>query len=383
MDRLRNELVDIIEWIDDPQTTLVWRFPRYRNEIKHGAKLIVRPGQMAVLVNEGRIADQFQPGTHTLETKNLPILRTILSWPYGFESPFKAEVYFVSTRQLTGLKWGTPNPIMMRDADFGPIRLRAFGTYNLQCTDPKALLEQLVGTDGQFETDEVSELVRSVVVSSFADVLGSSNIAALDLAANYQEIGGAVREKAAEVLAREYGLDMPQFFVVNVSLPEQVEKALDTRSSIGVIGDMTRFQQYQMGEAMRAAAENPSGGGASEGIGLGAGFAMAQAMANQMMQRQAAGPAAGPAVGSVTAPPMMSAGGPPPPPPVTPAVAWYVAAEGRTLGPFSLAQLGELVAQNQLQRDSLVWRAGFAAWTAGSEVGEVAALFGPPPPPSA
>ena len=381
MERLRHELIDIIEWIDDPHQTLVWRFPRHRNEIKHGAKLIVRPGQTAVMVSEGQIADVFQPGTHTLETKNLPILRTILSWPYGFESPFKCEVYFVSTRQISGLKWGTPNPIMMRDADFGPVRLRAFGTYNLQCQDPKQLLEQLVGTDGEFEADEVSELIRSVVVSSFADVVGSANIAALDLASKYSEIGEAVRAKVVAEIAGEYGLDMPQFFLVNVSLPEEVEKALDTRSSIGVIGDMTKFQQYQMGEAMRAAAENPSGGGASEGIGLGAGFAMAQAMANQMMQRQAAAP--GPAVAAVP-----GAGGaaapvaPPPLPPMAQAV-WHAAVQGRSQGPFTAAQLAELIAQGQVERDTLVWKAGFANWTPASEVGEVAQLFGPPPLPGA
>jgi membrane protease subunit (stomatin/prohibitin family) len=367
MDTFRHELVDIVEWIDDPQHTLVWRFPRYRNEIKHGAKLIVRPGQIAVFVSEGRIADAFEPGTHSLTTKNLPILRTILSWQYGFESPFKSEVYFVSTRQITGLKWGTPNPIMLRDADFGPIRLRAFGTYNLRCTDAKVLLEQLVGTDGVYETDEVNELVRSVIASSFADVLGSSNVAALDLASKYQELAEQVRQRVASQLGSGYGLDMPALFIVNVSLPEEVEKALDARSSIGVLGDMGRYQQYQMGKAMVEAAQNPGGGGAAEGMGMGMGFAMAQQMANQMAQ-QGAGAAAGGA-------------GVPPPPPGAQAAIWFVAEQGRSLGPFLPAQLVELAAQGRLRRESPVWRSGFSDWRVAAEVPEVGALLGPPPAP--
>ncbi len=379
LDRLRLELIDIIEWIDDPHATLVWRFPRYRNEIKHGAKLIVRPGQVAILVNEGQLADVFGPGTHTLETKNVPILRTLQSWATGFESPFKCEVYFVSTRQITGLKWGTPNPIMMRDADFGPIRLRAFGTYNVQCKDPRALLEQLVGTDAQFEADEVAEMLRSFIASSFADVVGSANVAALDLAANYTELADSVRQKVVADLGGEYGLDLPQLFIVNVSLPEQVEKALDTRTSIGVIGDMTRYQQYQMGEAMRAAAENPAGGGAAEGMGLGAGFAMASAMANQMNAAQQQ-----PQMSPVGAPmvPMAPAAMTPPPPPPAPMPTWYIAESGNTLGPFTAPQLAELVAQGRLLRETPVWRAGFAAWQQAGEVPEIGTLLGPPPAPA-
>lgn len=375
MKHLRNELIDIIEWVDDPGNTLVWRFPRYRNEIKWKAKLIVRPGQMAVFVSEGQIADVFNPGTHTLETKNLPILRTILSWAYGFESPFKAEVYFVSTRQLTGLKWGTPNPIMMRDPDFGPIRLRAFGTYNLQCRDPRALIEQLVGTDSNFETDELRELIRSFIISSFADVVGSADVAALDLAANYQELAEQVRTNVASNIDDEYGLSLPQLFIVNVSLPEEVEKALDKRSSIGVIGDMDRFQQYQMGEAMVRAAENTGGGGGAEGMGLGMGFAMANQMARQL---------GGPIMGQqqVGAAPMAGGGQMPPPVPVQPMVAWHLVEGGRTVGPFNAPQVAELVAQGRLTRESLVWRAGFSGWLSASDVPEVASMLGPPPPPA-
>ncbi|MEM6734166.1 MAG: SPFH domain-containing protein, partial [Myxococcota bacterium] len=268
-DKLKAELIDIVEWIDDTRHTLVWRFPRYHNQIKQGAQLIVRPGQVAVFVNQGQLADVFEPGQHTLETANLPILSTLAGWKYGFDSPFKAEVYFVSTRQITELKWGTPNPIMLRDADFGPVRLRAFGTYTLKATDPRALLTELVGTDGVFEADEITELLRSIINETFADVLGESKIAALDLAANYRELGEQLRAAVVERIDDEYGLDVPLLNIVNISLPPEVEKALDTRSSMGVIGDMNKYQQYQMGTAMLAAAENPAGGGASDGMGLG------------------------------------------------------------------------------------------------------------------
>ena len=373
IEKLRGEVVDIIEWLDDSQSTIVWRFPRYQNEIKHGAQLVVRAGQVAVFVHEGKIADVFEPGIHELTTRNLPILATILGWKYGFESPFKCEVYFVSTRQITGLKWGTPNPVMLRDADFGPIRLRAFGTYTLQAKDAKLLIEQLVGTDGVFEADEVTELLRSVIVSAFADVLGSSKIAALDLASNYNEMAATVRAEVVERVNKEFGLDVPQLFVVNISLPEEVEKALDTRSSMSVIGNMGEFQQYQMGQAMIKAAENPSGGGAAEGMGLGMGFAMASQMANQMGQAQAGGAPMGGIPGMPAAP------GSPPPPPV--AISWFVAENGATLGPFTGPQMQAMAGQGRIGGASMIWRAGMAGWANMSQVPELGALTPPPPPP--
>ena len=183
LDKLRGELVDIIEWMDHTSDTLVWRFPRYHNQLKNGAQLIVRPGQMAVFVHRGKLADVFEPGNYELKTDNLPIMGTLQGWKHGFESPFKSEVYFVSTRQVTNLKWGTPNPIMLRDPDYGPIRLRAFGNYTLKAVDPRALLQELVGTDSVFEADEVTELIRSIINTAFADLIGESKIAALDLAA--------------------------------------------------------------------------------------------------------------------------------------------------------------------------------------------------------
>ncbi|MFO1052158.1 MAG: SPFH domain-containing protein [Planctomycetota bacterium] len=357
--KLRSEFIDIIEWLDDTNHTLVWRFPRYHNQIKNGAMLIVRPGQVAVFVHEGKLADVFEPGTHELQTRNLPILSTLQGWKYGFDSPFKAEVYFVSTRTVTDLKWGTPNPIMLRDPEFGPIRLRAFGTYTLRALDPKVLLTELVGTDGVYETAALETLMRGVINEALADVLGSSQIAALDLARNYQSMAARLRDAVAERIDDEYGLDVPQLFIVNISLPEEVEKALDARTSMGVLGDLNRFQQYQMGQAMTQAASNPGGGG-SEGLGMGMGFAMAQ---------QAARAFTGPSGGAPSVPPPM------------PSAVWHVAQAGQALGPFDLGQMQQLVRGGQLRRETLVWSAGMAAWVSASSVAELAALFGPPAPP--
>ncbi len=361
-DKLRGEIVDIIEWIDDTRHTICWRFPRYRNQIKNGAQLIVRPGQIAVFVHEGRIADVFEPGRYELTTNNIPILSTIQGWKHGFDSPFKCEVYFVSTRQITDLKWGTPNPIVLRDPDFGPVRVRAFGTYTLRAQDPRALLRELVGTDGVFEAEEVTELLRSAIVTAFADLLGEAKIGVLDLASNYQELSDQLRDAVVERVDDEYGLDVPALFVVNVSLPEAVEKALDTRSGIGVMGDLNRFQQYQMGNAMMAAAENPAGGGAAEGMGLGMGFALANRMAGGIG-------------GSIGAAPV--------PPPV-PTRTWHLAVDGQSTGPWGTQHIANGIASGQVSRDSLVWSQGFSEWIPAGSVPELASLFGavPPPPPS-
>ena len=358
MDKLRAELIDIVEWVDDSRHTLVWRFPRYHNQIKYGSQLIVRPGQEAIFVQQGVVADVFGAGQHTLESKNLPVLSTLLGWKYGFDSPFKAEVYFVNTRQITDLKWGTPNPIMMRDADFGSVRVRAFGTYTLKARDPRTLLCELVGTDSAFEVDEISELLRSIVNTTFADLIASSEIAVLDLASNYRELSDQLRQMVVERVDNEYGLEIPQLYIVNISLPAEVEQALDTRTSMGVIGDMARYQAYQLGQAMPVAAANPAGGLAGAGVGLGMGMAMAAPMMSGI------GPAAG---------------APPPPP----SVSWHIAENGQSVGPFNAAQLSEAVAAGRLRPESLVWSAGMAGWLPVSQVPALAALFqtGPPPLP--
>jgi membrane protease subunit (stomatin/prohibitin family) len=360
MDKLRAELIDIVEWIDDSRHTLVWRFPRYHNQIKYASQLIVRPGQEAIFVHQGKVADVFRPGQYRLETKNLPILSTLQGWVYGFDSPFKAEVYFVNTRQLTDLKWGTPNPVIMRDSDFGTVRVRAFGNYTLKAVDPKTLLRELVGADSSFDADEISELLRSIINSAFADMVASSDIAVLDLASNYSELSEKLRGLVTERIDDEYGLEIPQLYIVNISLPAEVEKALDTRTSMNAIGDMAQFQAYQMGQAMPTAAANPAGGIAGAGLGLG----MGMSMAGQMMPGRAT-------------PAPAQASPPPPPPPA----AWHIAENGQAVGPFASSQLGEAVAEGRLRPDTLVWTAGMSDWVAAGQVPQLAYLFQPHPPP--
>jgi membrane protease subunit (stomatin/prohibitin family) len=370
-DKLKGELIDIIEWLDSSGDTMVWRFPRYENEIKYGAKLIVRESQAAVFVNEGQIADVFQPGTHTLETRNLPILSTIKGWKYGFSSPFKAEVYYTSMRRFTDLKWGTKNPVMLRDAEFGPVRLRAFGTYSMRVVRPDVFVREIAGTDAHFKTDEISDQLRNIIVSRFTDILGESKIPVLDLAANYDELGEFVRKRIAPEF-EAYGLELPQLFVENVSLPPAVEEVLDKRTSMGVVGNLSAFTQFQAAQAIESAAKNPSGTAAA-GIGMGMGFAMA----NQMGQALAPGGApVSPGAGSG---PGASPAGPPPLP--SAGAVWFAAIGGQQAGPFDETMLASQAKSGLIQRETLVWRPGMANWTAAREVAELSPLFASVPPP--
>lgn len=368
-DKLRGELIDIVEWLDDSNDTLAWRFERHGNEIKNGAQLIVREGQRAVFVDQGRLADVFDPGRYELQTSNLPILSTLQGWKHGFESPFKAEVYFISTRQFTDLKWGTKNPIILRDAEFGPIRLRAFGSYALRVGDPGAFLREIVGTDGHFTADEITEQLRNIVVSRVADLVAESAIPALDLAANYDELGGFVKERISpEFLGM--GIDLTQFLVENISLPEAVEKVLDERTSMGIVGDLSKYTQFQAAQAMRDAASNEGGGGlAAGGMGAGLGMAMGQAMAQGLAGGGAPGgtPAAPPpAPGATTPPPLLQV---------------YVAQDGAQTGPFPLNTLQELARTGRLGRDTLVWMEGMAAWLPAGQVPQLISVFPSSPPP--
>ncbi|MGP1345392.1 MAG: SPFH domain-containing protein [Phycisphaerales bacterium] len=364
--KLRGELIDIIEWPDDNPSVLVWKFQRHNNEIKNGAQLTVRPGQVAVFVDEGRIADVFQPGRHKLDTANLPILSTIRGWKYGFVSPFKVDVYFVATRQFTDLKWGTMNPVMLRDPEFGPVRLRAYGTYAIKASNAATLINAVAGAGSSFTIDGITEQLRNVIVSRFTDVLGESGIPILDLAANYDELSDFLRQRIATKI-NEYGLDLTTLLVENISLPPNVEEALDKRSSMGIIGDLSKYTQYQTAEAIGDAAKNP-GGGMGDAMGLGAGFAMAQQMASTLNNPNANNPNA-------------RAASPPPPPGAPHQPAFHLYANSQQTGPFAHDQLRHLAATGALTPDTLVWSPGMSNWTRAAEVPALAPILSPPPPP--
>ncbi|MEM8629623.1 MAG: SPFH domain-containing protein [Pseudomonadota bacterium] len=365
-DFLSGEFIDVIHWVDDTRDTMVWRFERHGHEIKYGAKLTVREGQSAVFVHEGQLADVFTPGLYMLETNNMPVMTTLQHWDHGFRSPFKSEIYFVSTRRFTDLKWGTKNPIMMRDPEFGPTRIRAFGTYSVRVIDPARFLIEIVGTDGEFTMDEISFQIRNIIVQEFSRVIAGSGIPVLDMAANTADLGKLIATEISGTI-KEYGLELPELYIENISLPPAVEAALDKRTSMGLAGDLGKFTQYSAAEAMTAAATNPAGGGMAAGLGAGMGMAMAGQMAGPWGQRA---PAAAPA-----APPA------PPPPPVE--HVWHIAENGQTSGPFSKADLGRKVSDGSLTRQTHVWTAGQDGWMRAEDVPELAQLFTvmPPPPP--
>lgn len=359
-DKVRGELIDIIQWLDPSNDTMVYRFERYNNQIKYGAQLTVREGQAAAFVNEGTIADVFPPGMYTLETKNLPILSTLQGWKYGFNSPFMAEVYFCSTRQFTDLKWGTMNPIMLRDPEFGPIRVRAFGTYVVRVKDPATFIRQIVGTDGHFTVDEIVNQLRDLIVSRFAETIGQSKIPVLDLAANYGELGKFMTQKIGPEF-ESYGLELTKLLVENVSLPPAVEEALDKRSSMGIVGNLAAYTQFNIANSIPDAARNP-GGLAAAGAGLGMGMAMAGPMAQAMSGQPAQQPG-------------------PVPPPIPGSAAYFVAIGGQRTGPFDMQALSAQAASGALTRQTLVWAQGMAQWTQAGQVPELASIFAAVPPP--
>ncbi|MCI2394228.1 SPFH domain-containing protein [Aliiroseovarius sediminis] len=370
-DFLTGEFIDVIHWVDDTRDTLVWRFEREGHEIKYGAKLTVREGQAAVFVHEGQLADVFTPGLYMLETNNMPILTTINHWDHGFKSPFKSEIYFVSTTRFNDLKWGTKNPIMLRDPEFGPTRIRAYGTYSVRVSDPAKFLVEIVGTDGEFTMDEISFQIRNIIVQAFSRVIAGAGIPVLDMAANTADLGALIATEISGIVA-EYGLIIPEFYIENISLPPAVEAALDKRTSMGIAGDLGAFTQYSAAEAMTAAAQNPNGGG---GMGAGLGMGLGMAMAGQMAQ---SGPWGG--APAATAPAKST---PPPPPPVE--RVWHIADDGETKGPFSKAAMGRMAALGGVTRDSHVWTPGQDGWMRAEDVAELAQLFTvlPPPPPGA
>ncbi len=360
------QFIDVIEWLDDSSDTMVYRFERHNNEIKYGAKLIVRESQVAVFVNEGEIADIMQPGTYELETKNIPILTSLKHWDHAFNSPFKAEVYFLNTKRFTDLKWGTKNPITVRDPEFVMVRLRAFGTYEMRLKDPEIFLKEVVGTDGHFTTDEIDAQLTNLIVSKFATVLGSSGIPVLDLAANYEEFGKFVTEKISPYFD-EYGLSLTKMLIENISLPPEVEKALDKRTSRALTGNLDDNLKYNMGEAVGSAGEGGSST-MSDMMGMGAGLAMAGQMGNMFNPQQNQQNQNAPAQ---QAQPTM-------PPPMPTQTTYFVAVDGKAQGPHDMATIKTMVQNNTISRDTLVWTEGMGEWEKASA--KIGNLFSSQPP---
>ena len=355
-DAIKGQFIDVVEWLDDTSDTLAYRFERQGNEIKNGARLTVRPGQEAIFVNEGTVADEFPSGSYTLETKNLPILTTLGAWKSGFNSPFKAEVYFFNLKQFTGNKWGTPAPITLRDPELGPVRMRAFGSYSLRIGHPRTLLQELVSTDGRFEAEEITEQLRAFIVQRFITWIGASGISVYDYAAKYAEIGETMRHDLQGEFA-QFGLELTNVTIESIGLPPEVEAALDKRTQMNIVGDLNRYTQFQVANSVEESARSGGGGNAAMEMAMGV------ALGNQMMNNLSAPTGAGT------------------PPPLPQASSWFVGEGGQQTGPFDIDALTARAATGALRRDSLVWKQGMAAWTAAGQLQELAGIFGAVPPP--
>jgi len=358
-DKLKAELIDIVQWLDDTNDTLVYRFERYGNEIKYNARLVVREGQMAVFINEGQLADVFAPGRHALTHRNLPVRATLKGWKYGFESPFKAEVYFCSTRQFTNLKWGTPGPVTMRDPEFGAVRVTAFGLYSIRIKEPALFIREIVGTDGTFTTEQIADNLRGKIGTCIKEVMPEAEIPIIDLESKVVQLGETLRARIAPAL-EALGLDLTEVQVQDVGLPDELERAIDKAGAMRAIGSMQTYTQYETASSINDAANNPAGlaaAGVGVGMGLGLGGQMAGAMGN---------------VPAGQSRPLT-----PPPLPLQ----LFVAVNGQQSGPFDLAVLQQMARSGQLNRDSLVWKQGLAVWTAAGQVAEISEVFGAVPPP--
>jgi excisionase family DNA binding protein len=296
MDFIKGELLEIVEWTDDSRDTLSWRFPDDDKAIKNGAQLIVRESQVAQFVYVGEFGDTFGPGKHRLTTDNIPVLTRLKSWPFGFNSPFKADVYFVTTRLFTGNKWGTSNPVMLRDNDFGIVRVRAFGTYDFKIVDAKVFLREVAGSDHNFRLDEFGDTMRSRIVSVFTDAIASAKIPVLDVASRYTELGEALLPLINPAIVAKYGIEIGSFIVENVSVPPEVEEAIDKRSSMAAVGNLNDFVKFQMARGL----ETGGAGAAGTAVELAVGFGLAQ----QMMKEGLMG---GHATPTVAVPPLSAA----------------------------------------------------------------------------
>ncbi len=367
--KLSHEFIDIVEWLDNSDDTIVHRFERYQNEIKNEAKLIVREGQVAVFINEGKLADVFKPGTYTLNTQNLPILATLKGWKYGFNSPFKAEVYFVNTRLFTDEKWGTKNAVILSDERFGLTEIRAFGTYSFRIQDAGKFVVDVVGTDGNFTNYEINEHLKSLIVTRFTDTIGTANLPIELYAANTSELS----ETCQEVMQPEFGrvgIQLERFYIENVSMPEELKKEIFEYSRIDKL-DLGKLTQFKTAKAIEEAAKN-EGGTAGAGMGMGMGFVLAQQMGGMMNPQMAQQPIAGQQVAAV-------------PPPMPTQVLYHYAVNGTQMGPVGFDKLKELFANRTINKDSLVWKQGMSNWAALKDIEELKLFLGgntPPPLPT-
>jgi len=361
------QFLDVIQWMDDSRDTLVYRFPMFQQAIQDGGKLVVREGQAAVFIAEGRLSEVFGPGTYTLSSNTKAIASFFESIKYALNYPYKGDVYFVSTRQYTDQKWGTANPIIMRDKDFGMVRIRAFGVFAYRISDPAVFLREIVGTNGWLTTDEINGQLKRKLVSALADTIGEAKIPLLDLMGQYMDLGDALRQRLNGWFQENYGITLTDFVVENISVPPEVEKMMDKRTSMGVVGDMGAFTQFQAANALEDAAKRPGGGGAFMEAGLG--LAMGGVMGQQLGRATAQQGPFNPQVGLGAPPPL--------PPPV--ALFHYNGPDGST-AQLGVGDIVQRVMANPAGRH-LVWREGLAGWMDPKTVPEIASALGPPPPP--
>ena len=355
-DWITGQFIDVIDWLDDSNDTMVYRFDRQGNEIKYGAKLTVRESQIAIFVNEGVVADILDAGIYELDTKNLPIMTSLQHWDHGFNSPFKAEVYFVNTKRFTNLKWGTKNPIMVRDPEFSMVRLRAFGTYEIRIADPKKFMIEIVGTDGHFTTDEIESQLTNLILAKLPTILGESKIPVLDMSSNYEKFSLYISEKIAPFF-EEYGLKLTKILIENISLPADVEKALDKRTSREVTGNLDDYIKYQTGNALGS--EN--GGTMSDMVGMGAGVALGQQMAENMRGHQT--------TTKSTPPPLLKED----------EKLYHIAIDDTSKGPYDSRAIEEYISKGIIKEETLVWREGLSDWIEAKD--EFKKYFKTTPPP--
>jgi membrane protease subunit (stomatin/prohibitin family) len=360
---LKTELfIDIIEWIENDNDTIAFRYDRKGNDIRNGAKLTVREGQTAVFVNEGQLADVFDPGMYTLETQNLPILSRLKGWQYGFKSPFKAEVYFISTRSLAGFMWGTPAPFSIRDPEFGVLSLRARGAFSFRVGDASAFIRAIVGTEGEFTKDEIRDRLRQRFVTQAQSGIAGCGKPFYQMAENLAAISAELKDRLAPAFYSEYGLMLEDASIQAIELTEESAKKIEGRDE-AMFNDkrIDNYERMARADALKNLASNPGAGGLAAGaMGMGMGMAVA-GQAGGMMGMGIPG-----------------AGMPPPLPQAAP---WYISVNGQQVGPVAPAQLQAYAQQGQLTAATMAWRQGMAGWAAAGSIPELAALFGPPSAP--